>query len=225
MKKNKIKLVIWDFDGVIADTEELYLINRQKLLNKFFNLNWSLETTKEYVGGRNNKSANENLKKHGILTNNDYWTELGILDRNILKNGFSLIPNIVNVVRNINVPQCLATGGDIISTRIKIKIAGLEDVFKRNNIFTVNMVKRGKPEPDLFLLAADKMGYTPENCLVIEDSIAGLTAAKKAGIETIAFVGSKVHNNPSYRKKISDLGFNVIFDDMLNLHKYLKERC
>jgi beta-phosphoglucomutase-like phosphatase (HAD superfamily) len=56
MAKNKFKLIIWDFDGVIADTEKLWLINRQKLLNAEFGLDWDFATTNHYLGGMSDKN-------------------------------------------------------------------------------------------------------------------------------------------------------------------------
>lgn len=224
MENNKLKLIIWDFDGVIADTEKLYLQNRQKLLNQFFNLNWDLKTTKNYLGGMSNHSAKENLERSGIYTNEKFWSEVAKLDRKILKSGFNLIPDIVKVLKKVKYKQCLATGGGFSLTRTKIKIAGIESFFNRKNIFTVDMVKKGKPEPDLFLLAAQKMGVKPEECLVVEDSIAGLTAALKAGIKPVAFVGTDIHNNSEYKQTVKDMGIKYIFDEMGDLYNFIQSR-
>jgi beta-phosphoglucomutase-like phosphatase (HAD superfamily) len=85
------------------------------------------------------------------------------------------------------------------------------------------MVEKGKPEPDLFLLACEKMGEKPENCLVIEDSLVGMKAAKKAGMEVIAFLGSNIYQNDNYLNKVKDLNVKNIFYDMRDVKVYLLE--
>ena len=103
----------------------------------------------------------------------------------------------------------------------KSEVTGVNKWFSQKNIFTSEMVEHGKPEPDLFLLAAEKMGEKPENCVVIEDSIAGLTAAQKAGMEVIAFIGSKMNNNPEYIAKVKTLGIKYIFDNMEDIYNVI----
>ncbi len=216
-----IKLVIWDFDGVIADTEKLYLDNRLKVLNDFYNLGWDFETVKHHIGGMSNLSAKDVLNQHGVATDNLFWLEVSKLDKKNIKSGFDLTPYIKKVLKKNKYRQCLATGGDFSGTKTKIKLGGLDSFFSRKNIFTAEMVKKGKPAPDLFLLAAEKMGAQPEECLVIEDSIPGLEAAIKAGMTPIAFVGADIHNTPQYKEKIQNMGINLIFDDMQEIYKII----
>ncbi len=216
-----IKLIIWDFDGVIADTEKLYLDNRLKALNDFYQLEWDFETVKHHIGGMSNRSATDVLKKQGVITDNLFWQEVSRLDKKNIKAGFDLIPYIKKVLKKVKYNQCLATGGDFSRTKTKIKLGGLDSFFSRKNIFTAEMVKNGKPAPDLFLLAAEKMGVQPEECLVIEDSLPGLKAAIKAGMTPIAFVGADIHNTHEYREKIQDMGVHLIFDNMQELYKII----
>jgi len=216
-----IKLVIWDFDGVIADTEKLYLDNRLKVLNDFYHVDWDFETVKQYIGGMSNLSATKVLHQQGIKTDFLFWQEVSKLDKKNIRSGFDLTPYIKKVLKKVKYNQCLATGGDFSGTKTKIKLGGLDSFFSRKNIFTAEMVKQGKPAPDLFLFAAEKMGVRPEECLVIEDSVPGLKAAIKAGMTPIAFVGAEIHNTPQYKEKIHNLGVNLIFDNMQELYKII----
>lgn len=81
------------------------------------------------------------------------------------------------------VPLAVASGGDIRVVEPTLKAIGLYSLF--DAIVTVNDVERGKPAPDIFLLAADRMGVTPTDCIVYEDSDAGLEAAQRAGMRAI----------------------------------------
>jgi len=57
------------------------------------------------------------------------------------------------------------------------------------NVFSVSQVKRSKPAPDVLLFAASQMGFDPTDCVVVEDSVAGVTAAKRAGMRSLGFIG------------------------------------
>ena len=80
------------------------------------------------------------------------------------------------------------------------------------------MVIKGKPEPDIFLLAAKKMGFKPEDCIVIEDSVAGLTAAQKAGMTPVAFVK---YSKKYFLEDIKKLGIKNIFEDMRDVENFI----
>ena len=83
------------------------------------------------------------------------------------------------------------------------------------------MVEHGKPEPDLFLYAAKQMGENPENCIVIEDSIAGMTAAQKAGMDVIAFLGCEMYHNDNYLQRVKKLGIQNICYTMQEVEKLI----
>lgn len=81
------------------------------------------------------------------------------------------------------IPLAVASGGDIRIVEPTLKALGLYSLFEA--IVTVNDVTQGKPAPDIFLLAADRLGVMPEDCIVYEDSSAGLEAARRAGMRAI----------------------------------------
>src|SRR5690606_34947476 len=84
--------------------------------------------------------------------------------------------------------HCVASSSQIERIRLCLTKTGLIGHFEPN-IFSASMVANGKPAPDLFLHAARTMGYAPRNCIVIEDSPAGIRAAKAAGMTAFAFTG------------------------------------
>ncbi len=217
---NKKKLIIWDFDGVIADTECLWMEHRRKLLNERYNLGWDLATTNQHIGGMSWRTRLQTLQNLGLDVDEKFEEEATLLDYQALEKGISQTPEIEKIF-NCQIKQCIATGGTREKTEKKLKAVNLTERFPSDKVFLAEMVKHGKPEPDLFLLAAEKMGEKPENCVVIEDSIAGLTAAQKAGMEVIAFVGSKMNNNPEYIAKVKTLGIKYIFDNMEDIYNVI----
>ncbi len=215
------KLIIWDFDGVIADSEKLWLETRQEMINQKFGLNWDFDTANKYMGGMSDKTKRENLNKIGIITDDDFWDEALKRDVEKLKQGLKATEGVIDIFNNKNFDQCIATGGIFDKTMLKIKAVGIENIIPQQNIFTADMVEKGKPEPDLFLLAAEKMGYKPTDCFVIEDSLAGMTAGLKAGMTVIAFLGCEMNNNESYVEKVKSLGIQNIFFKMSEIEKFL----
>ena len=141
------------------------------------------------------------------------------LDMQKLRLGIALTPDIDNIFEMNGFEQCIATGGSAEKTTAKIKQVGIEKFFPPEKVFSADLVEYGKPEPELFLLAAHNMGYSPENCIVIEDSLAGLTAAQRAKMLPIAFVK---YNSPEYIEEIKKIGVQYIFDDMIEVKKFLE---
>ena len=215
------KLIIWDFDGVIADTEKLWLKNRQILMKKLLNVDWDWQTVNHYLRGTGDKTKRDVLDNLGIVTNDDFWNksiEMDIYTMNT--QGFELTPDIEQIFK-LPIKQCIATGGVKDKTALKIKITGISSYFPENKVFTVDMVKNGKPEPDLFILAANSMGEKPQDAVVIEDSIAGLTAAIKAGCLPVAFLAGDLLNDKQHLQKVKDLGVKYIFHNMMDLKNFL----
>lgn len=216
------KLIIWDFDGVIADTEIIWTGIRIKKLKEHFGISWSLQEANQLIGGMSDRTKNTVLKNMGYNVSPEFWEEIHQSDEIALNKGFERSPYIDDIFNNKQIKQCIATGATMEHTLRKCDITGVSKWFCQKQIFTIEMVKHGKPEPDLFLYAAERMGYTPQECVVIEDSAAGLTAAQKAGMMPIAYVGSLMNNNPKYVKKIKNMGIEYIFNDMRDINILLK---
>jgi len=216
------KLVIFDFDGVVADSEKIWLKNRQDILNKRYNLEWDFETVNKYIGGMSDESKREVLDSLGIETDDEFWSYTISLDlKHIEEKGLDVFEGVTDIFDSVD-KYCVATGGVFEKTLKKIKAIKMWGTyFNKDNLFTVDMVEKGKPEPDLFLFASEKMGEKPENCVVIEDSIVGLQAGLNAGMDVIAFLGSKMYQNDKYLKQVKDLGIKNIFYNMRDVKEFL----
>ncbi len=222
MTKISKKLIIWDFDGVLADTEKLWLENRRQMINEKFNLDWDFATTNYHLGGMSDKTKRQNLDKLGLETDDEFWKESMRRDIAVMSQGFDATPGTEEILKNQQIKQCVATGGILSKSIEKLKTIGFWNKYiNKDNLFTADMVTHGKPEPDLFLLAAEKMGVSPEECVVIEDSLAGMTAAIKAGMTVIAFIGCDMNNSSDYINKIKSLGVIHIFDNMSEIKDFL----
>jgi len=124
-------------------------------------------------------------------------------------------PHINEALAAISLPVCVASSGPPEKISASLNRVGLCDRFAPH-IFSAVQVKHGKPAPDLFLFAAAQMQTAPARCLVIEDSVAGITAALAAGMTVLGFHGGS-HCRPGYGDILRAAGAALTFADMRQL--------
>jgi beta-phosphoglucomutase-like phosphatase (HAD superfamily) len=115
----------------------------------------------------------------------------------------------------IGLPKCVASSGTPEKIRHGLSRAGLYDRLAPH-IFSATQVARGKPAPDLFLFAAGQMQVSPARCLVIEDSVPGITGARAAGMTVLGFHGGS-HCGPGHADTLLAAGAVMAFNDMRQL--------
>ena len=98
------------------------------------------------------------------------------------------IDGVRDAVSTIGGERCVASSTAQPHLSRNIRCAGLHDLFG-DSIFSASQVRRAKPAPDVFLFAASQMGHDPRDCIVVEDSVPGVTAARRAGMRVIGFTG------------------------------------
>lgn len=208
-----IKLVIFDCDGVLVDSEPLAM---RVLLELIAEQGIDIPNDiafRSYLG-RSLASISESLSQsHGAHLSD---AALGIMrERLYALYRRELKPTgwIREVVAELDLPFCVASSSQVERIRLSLELTGQLPRFD-GRIYSASMVANGKPAPDLFLHAAREMGIAPENCLVIEDSPAGLLAARAAGMRVFAYVGGS-HIGPSgLRPEIEALAPDAIIEDM-----------
>ena len=219
------KLIIWDFDGVVADTEKLWLEMELEVFNRRCKLNWDFATINHYLAGQAFSRQLEVLHELGVDPSREVMAEIGERCYDLIEQGFDRTEGIDEVLALPGYQHAMGTGGDMSETVLKIRAVGLEHIFTADNVITIDFVKKGKPAPDTFLLAAQVMGFEPKDCIVIEDSIAGLQAAINAKMEPICFAGSEMYkNNANHLARVRELGVEHIFKSMRELKEYLEKK-
>ncbi len=214
MQLPKVSLVIFDCDGVLVDSEYL---SATVLIEVFAEIGIKLDLPFVYanfVGHSFTAVAAKYARAHGTNVGENFEQDY----RNRLLQSFmghlQAMPGVVAVLDSLNVPYCLASGSSPTRVNRSLEISGLSSHFE-GRIFTTNMVKNGKPAPDIFYHAAKVMNVNAAECLVIEDSTTGVTAAKSAGMITWQFTGG-VHFNYGYEHvpapALVDRRFNRMID-------------
>ncbi len=101
----------------------------------------------------------------------------------------TVVEGVREAITALAFPHCVASSTDLHHLRKNLAHVGLIELFDPH-IFSASQVKRGKPAPDVFLYAASQMGFDPADCIVIEDSVNGVTAARRAGMKVLGFTGA-----------------------------------
>lgn len=197
---NKIKAVIFDMDGVISDTQMFHAQAESETLKTFNIYLTPQELSTRYAGipdqimfrqilRRFNKQAdvNEIIKKKWPIMNR------------IVKNNIQPIPGVQDFVKELHKRDFLLAVASASPTHF---IKTILDALHIKNLFQAivsgDEVQRGKPHPDLFFLAAKKLGVKPTSCLVIEDSTNGVKATKNAGMKCIGIITT--HNRSDLKE-------------------------
>ncbi len=108
----------------------------------------------------------------------------------------------IDGVRAAGWDACIASGGALQKMELTLRVTGLRDAVPDDRIFSAYSVARPKPAPDLFLHAATACGFAPQACVVVEDSVPGVTAGRAAGMRTLGYSGG----DPAVAERLSALG-------------------
>lgn len=189
MDLKHIKAIIFDAEGVVVDTEILWDKSQEVLLERR-----GLEYDREYLKP---KMAGQTLLE-GAQLMVDYYKldedpmpialERKALINDLFENEINYIDGFLlfmNSLKNTSMPISIATAMDkTLMKKVEAKLK-LKDIYGEHIYFIEDVGNKSKPEPDVFLLAAEKMGMHPSSCLVIEDAPHGIEAANRAGMTSI----------------------------------------
>jgi len=124
----------------------------------------------------------------------------------------SPVNGVRDALQRVTLPAAVVSNSRMARVTASVRRAGLQQIFGER-IFSAQQVARPKPYPDVYLFAAKTLGVEPARCLVVEDSVAGLNAARAAGMKTIAFVGAS-HIPDGYADALRGMGMTRIMKHM-----------
>ncbi|MDR3083016.1 MAG: HAD family hydrolase [Streptomyces sp.] len=210
-----LELVIFDCDGVLVDTERLAVGIDVDIAAE---LGWPLTATEvvDLFMGKSNESVRAILEERLGTERADLWQtryhqrfEEGLA-------GLEPVDGIVEALDALELPACVASSGSHEKMRKTLGLTGLYERFD-GRIYSATEVTHGKPAPDLFLHAAERMGVDPAACAVVEDSQYGVQGARAAGMRVFGYSGGL-----SPAAWLEGAGA-VVFDDMRKLPALLAD--
>ena len=207
-------LLIFDCDGVLVDSETLSCQVDAELLTECGVPYTSQDVAREFIGVSLKDQIARIEALHGFRLPDDFAERLNRTLFARFETELKPIEGVRDAILALPYPRCVASSSLPDRIALTLRVTGLSDLFV--DIFSASQVARGKPAPDLFLHAAAQMRVSPAECLVIEDSTAGVQAALAAGMRVIGFSGGG-HCGPEHGEKLRQAGASVVIERMVDL--------
>lgn len=210
-------LVIFDCDGVIADSE---ILSANVLIAQLASLGLHItgaDVRRDFLGRSFPTVAQLIRDRFGLRLPDDFEASYrrNLLDR--FAGELRATPGLGAMLDGLTLPCCVATSSSPQRVARTLELLGLTARFG-GNVFTASQVPRGKPAPDLFLFAADRMSTAPCRTLVVEDSPPGLEAAMAAGMQVVHYRGgAHLRDLPRANGPVKS------FDDWAEFSHFLKD--
>ncbi|WP_018099644.1 HAD family hydrolase [Sinorhizobium meliloti] len=217
----KPKLVIFDCDGVLVDSEVIVSTAEAAEITRIGH-RINLEEVVEQFAGIPASDMHRIIEARlGRPLPADFSTRIDARVRELYLSDLAAIAGARQTIRSLGIPCCVASSSE--PNRLGLALAKTEllDLFYPH-IFSTVLVRNGKPAPDIFLYSAEKMKVPPAECVVVEDSFAGVTAAIAAGMTALGFVGG-THCGPSHATRLKEAGAKRIFSRFEDLRPILGE--
>ncbi len=212
----KYKCILFDCDGVLVATEKVtmqVLIDMAEGVGVMLDMEQAMALfsghSLQYCFDYINESSGGKLP-----LNKEVELEFRKRTFSAYEANIEALPNVEQVLQQLTIPICVASNGPLEKIRLNLKLTGLLDYFD-GNLFSAYQIQRWKPKPDLFWYAAEQMGYAAKECAVIEDSLAGVTAAVAGGFDVYAIV------DDTNKELLQEAGATT-FADMADLMELLK---
>ncbi len=215
MAKNEVKAVIWDMDGVIADTAQYHLKGWQMVFQKR-GVNYTEEDFRRNTGKRSDSIIRSILGKK--IAHGEIMAIIREKDENfrqLMGQNIRPFPGVLKLITSLKEHKfkiAIASSAPMENIRLITQSLKIHNCF--DAIVSGWEVTEGKPNPQTFLLTAEKLGVETEHCIVIEDAIAGVTASKRAGIHCIAVTNTTPREDLREADLVIDTLEEITVDDL-----------
>jgi len=185
---------MFDLDGTLVDSEGL---GYQGFLDLLPELNDTADNlVRQYRGRKMDHILAEFEKRLGRALDEDFEPRYRARVAELFEARLEPMPGTAEALASLPYPRCIASAGPQNKIRHALEVTGLARFFDEAHLFSCYDVQKWKPEPDLYLHAAETMGYTPGQCLVIEDSEPGVMAGLAAKIRVLLYDPQSHYSGP-----------------------------
>ncbi|QNL49023.1 HAD family hydrolase [Olivibacter sp. SDN3] len=181
-----VQCVIFDCDGVLVDTETTMITVLLEMVAEF-GVKINVDEGVSLFSGKKIEETIDVLKcsaQSPFPANFEQQFRLKAYER--FKIEVKPIDGVERLIQLLKIPFCVASNGPREKVAFNLKLTGLWPYFNDDRIFSAYEVNTWKPDPGIFLHAARMMGFEPAQCVVIEDSLAGVEAAVNGGFQVLA---------------------------------------
>ena len=208
-------LLIFDCDGVLVDSEHLACAALADLMTELGH-SMTAEDAMLTFAGRSLKDVlarAEELLSRPIPKDMGERAALELMAR--FRRELKAVAGVKDAIAALPYRRCVASSSAPDRLMLSLEVTGLSPLFG-DNVFSAVEVASGKPAPDLFLLAAQRLGLEAASCIVIEDSVLGVKAARAAGMAVIGFTGGS-HANQDLAERLAAAGAEPVIHSMARL--------
>lgn len=216
-----IRQIIFDCDGVLVDSEILAAQTALQMLKPYGFTMEQEEYSHRYAGKVEEDTLAIVRNEYHIHLPDDFLTRLRLEIEQRLDHELQPIEGMKAVINGLALPKAVVSNSRLVRVIASLKTAGLSELFG-DDLFAVDMVDRPKPAPDIYQYAASQLGRLPAECLVVEDSPSGVTAAHRAGMPVVGFLGAS-HIPAGHGDTLRQAGAWTTVADAEELEKLLKE--
>ncbi|MDR6288284.1 beta-phosphoglucomutase-like phosphatase (HAD superfamily) [Inquilinus ginsengisoli] len=216
-------LVIFDCDGVLIDSEVIFCAVDSEALARLGHVMTPSEFARRFCGTPHHVAWSTLSAELGFAIPDQLIEEVRAECARRFEIELQAIPGAAEAIAaaaGFGHPPCVASSTSLPNLRRNLGWAGLLPRVDPH-VFSASQVARGKPAPDVFLYAASQMGADPADCLVIEDSVFGVTAARRAGMRVVGFIGGG-HADADLPLRLQAAGAGRIFSTMAEIAAWLE---
>ncbi len=216
--------VIFDCDGVLVNSEEIYQRIERQCLAEIGLVYDPHEYAEKYLGVTFAHYAaglnQDHERQHGQPLPEHFMPRLQQLTADEVDRSLVACDGALAAVAAISLPKAVASSSGAMRLAVKLRKVGLIDFFTPH-VYSAEAVKRGKPAPDVYLYAAEGLGVSPQRCIAVEDSVNGVVSAVGAGMKVIGFVGGG-HCSSQQKTRLKAAGAVKVIDHMDQLSSALE---
>ena len=209
-------MVIFDCNGVLVDSEP---IANAVLANAFAEAGVALTAdalAREFHGRRLSDICSTVATASKRQLPADFARKVAAATLERLGAELRAVPHAAHALRWIRGPKAVASSSPVERIRLSLETTDLLGFFEEERLFSADLVTRGKPAPDLYVHAAEQLAVKPAECIVVEDSAAGVAAAHAAGMKPIGFVGAS-RAEGSQLRDLEAAGARTVIADLRTL--------
>ena len=207
--------LIWDCDGVLVDSEKHSCSAWLPVLRRR-GIDVDMDYIETFIGRSDQDLLAALTEGSGLILDDDILDERQQEYFRLAGGATEAFPGLPDLLASLvqdNVPMAVASSGQHEKIRFSLQQAGINDIF--DVLCSATEVAHGKPAPDLFLLAAERLDVSPADCAVIEDSVFGLQGARAAGMRALGFTSSHAAD------LLLEAGAELTFDDYSQLRSLI----
>ena len=217
----KIKHILFDNDGTVVDSEIIAVRTILRMLGSLGLQIGEREYSNRFPGLREREIVAILREEYEVILPGDFWPQVRAEHKRLFESELQVIPGMDQLFRSIRTTKSMVSNGSVQHVELCLQQVNLLDALD-GRIFSAEHVERPKPHPDVYEYALEILKLQPENVVVVEDSPAGVQAAKSAGLTVVGLLAA-THIQEGHQETLLGKGADFIAADTGGLKKIFKQ--